>query len=247
MAICPENAISITGRTMGPDDLFDLPAEENAAGYDQLLGLLQRRRSVRDFKEKAVEAEVLTKILDAARTAPMGIPPSDVNVLVMENKEKVGRFAEDYCEFLKGMEWMVSDWFLTVMRPFWSKKTNDLFRGFLKPLIEAYTKSMEEGKNYVTYDAPAAFYFYGSPYVDPADPLIPATYAMLAAESLGLATCMIGGVHPFIQKGNAARKFREKHNIRFKSQEGLLLLVGYPKYRYKKGITRSFANVDHLN
>jgi nitroreductase len=106
---------------------------------------------------------------------------------------------------------------------------------------------MDEGRNYVTYDAPAALYFYGSPFVDPADPIIPATYAMIAAESLGLATCMIGGVHPFIQKGKAARKFRENQNIHFKSKEGVILLMGYPKIKYKKGIRRTFANVDYVS
>ncbi|MCI0523563.1 MAG: 4Fe-4S binding protein, partial [Bacteroidales bacterium] len=49
MAVCPEGAISINGRTLSPDDLFDLPPKESAAGYDQLLSLLQRRRSIREF------------------------------------------------------------------------------------------------------------------------------------------------------------------------------------------------------
>jgi nitroreductase len=87
-------------------------------------------------------------------------------------------------------------------------------------------------------------YFYGSPYSDPADPIVAATYAMLAAESLGLGTCMLGGVHPFIQSGRAAEKFRKSHGIRYKSKEGLILIVGYPAVKYKMGINRSFANVD---
>jgi len=97
-----------------------------------------------------------------------------------------------------------------------------------------------------SYDAPLALYFYGSPYTDPADPLIAATYAMTAAESLGLGTCMLGGIHPFIQSGRAARKFREKHGIRFKSREGLFLIIGHPRVKYQHGITRTFANIDYM-
>jgi ferredoxin len=247
MAVCPKEAIHIEGRMLSGDDLFPLPDNSMSAGYEQLLSLLQRRRSVRDFKEEEVDKSLVDKVINAAKTAPMGVPPSDVNILVMENREKVNQFARDYCDFLKQIDWMVSRWFLTLMRPFWSKSTNDLFSGFLKPLIDGYTKSMDEGKNFVTYGAPVALYFYGSPFVDPADPIIPATYAMIAAESLGLGTCMIGGVHPFIQKGKAARKFREKQNIRFKSKEGVIVLMGYPKIKYKKGIRRTFANVDYLS
>lgn len=57
-------------------------------------------------------------------------------------------------------------------------------------------------------------YFYGSPYTDPADPIVAATYSMIAAETLGLGTCMLGGVHPFIQKGRKAKEFRKKQGIK---------------------------------
>ena len=99
----------------------------------------------------------------------------------------------------------------------------------------------------VTYDAPLAMYFYGSPYTDPADPIIAATVAMYAAESLGLGTCMIGSVHPLIQNGKKARMFREKYKIKYTSREGLIVLFGYPAVKYEKGIKRTFASVTNIN
>jgi nitroreductase len=102
---------------------------------------------------------------------------------------------------------------------------------------------MKKGVDLVTYDAPLAMYFYGSPYCDPADPIIAATYAMIAGESLGLGTCMLGGIHPMIQSGEKAKKFREKHGIKFPSREGVFVIMGYPKVKYAKGIHRTFASV----
>ncbi len=101
---------------------------------------------------------------------------------------------------------------------------------------------MEKGKNVVTYYAPLVMYFYGSPWCDPADPIIAATVAMYAGESLGLGTCMLGAVHPFLQN-SGARRLREKYGIRYKSREGLLVIFGYPVFRYHKGIRRTFASV----
>jgi Fe-S-cluster-containing hydrogenase component 2 len=49
MAVCPEEAISINGRFISRDDLFDLPDREKAASYDSLMNLLNRRRSIRNF------------------------------------------------------------------------------------------------------------------------------------------------------------------------------------------------------
>jgi ferredoxin len=247
MAICPKGAIKIEGRFLSPDDLYVLSDKSEMASYDALLKLFQRRRSLREFKDKPVEQDLIDKIIAAASTAPMGIPPSDVNILVIKGKEKAFQFSKDYCEYLVTLKWMVTPFGLLFMRIFYGKENGELFRDFIKPLIDVYSGYMKKGENVVTYEAPLALYFYGSPYTDPADPLVAATYAMTAAESLGLGTCMIGGVHPFIQSGGAAKKFREKWGIRFKSKEGLIVIIGYPRVKYQHGIMRSFANVDYLN
>ena len=130
---------------------------------------------------------------------------------------------------------------------FRSKANDELFRGFVKPLFSLYPDNMKNGINVVTYDAPLCMYFYGSPYTDPADPIVAATAAMYAAESLGLGTCMLGAIHPLIQNGKKARAFREKYNIKYTSREGLFLAIGYPAVKYKKGIKRTFASVTTMN
>lgn len=246
MAICPTGSIEIHGRTLSPADLFDLPEREGAATYENLLFLLQRRRSIREFKETPVDNALINKILDCARTAPMGLPPSDVNVLVFDTREKVRTFAQDFCAYLEGMKWFVSGWFLTLMRPFWGKANDELFRGFIRPLFHTYTDNMRKGVNLVNYDAPLMIYFYGTPYCDPADPIIAATYAMIAAETLGLGTCMLGGVHPMIQSGRRAQGFRKRQGIKYKSREGVFVIFGYPDVKYKKGIQRTFASTEYV-
>lgn len=243
MAVCPTGAIEIHGRTISPDDMFDLPPKESVAGYEQLLSLYQRRRSVRKFKDKNIEPEIIEKILTAAKTAPMGLPPSDVHIMILNGKEQTRAFAKDFSDFLESMKWLVSGWFLALMRPFWGKANDEMFKGFVRPLFKVYPEKMRENINVVNYDAPLAMYFYGSPYSDPADPIIAATYAMIAAESLGLGTCMLGAVHPLIQNGKKARKFREKYGIKHTSGEGLIVAFGYPTLHFIKGIKRSFANV----
>jgi ferredoxin len=247
MAVCPTGAIGIYGRELSPDDLFNLPPKETNANYEQLLNLLKSRRSLREFTTKPVEKEVIDKIIDACLTAPMGIPPSDVHLLILDTKEKVHHFSEDFCVFLESIKWFVSEWFMTIMRPFWGKSNDEMFRHFIKPVFQVYVENMKQGIDLVTYDAPLAIYFYGSPFTDPADPLIAATYAMIAGESLGLGTCMIGGIHPFIQYGKKSKKLREKYRIKFPSREGLFVIFGYPKIKYTKGIKRTFASVDYKN
>jgi len=246
MCICRQDAIHINGRFTSRNHLFELSSKEVSADYNSLLHLMQRRRSIREFKDIVVEKDIIKKIIAASSQSPMGIPPSDVNLMVLDSKEKVNQFSLDYCRFLNNYKWMVSGWFLSLMRVFWGKNNDQLFRKFVKPLIDVFTKAADKGENVFTYDAPVVMYFYGSPFTDPADPLIAATYAMLAAESLGLGTCMIGSFHPMIQFGKAGKRFREKYNIHFKSREGIIVIMGYPKVHYKYSIHRNFANVDWI-
>lgn len=246
MAVCPADAIEIYGRELSPKHIYKLPTKEDSFDYNQVLALFQRRRSIREYTEKEIEASVIEKILIAAQTAPMGLPPSDVHVLILDNKNKTRAFSADFCEYLKDMKWFVSDWFLTLMRPFWGKKNHELFKGFVKPAINNFIEHMDKGINIVTYDAPLVMYFYASEYADPADPLVAATYAMISAESLGIGSCMIGSIHPLIQYGKSSKKFRKKYGIKNTCPQGIFLTFGYPAIKYRKGITRTFASIDRF-
>ncbi|HLP03795.1 MAG TPA: nitroreductase family protein [Paludibacter sp.] len=243
MMICPSNVIAIEGRSLSPLELFKLPSKESVPGYDSLLAMLQRRRSIREFDDRPVEQEKINQILEAAQTAPMGIPPSDVHVVVLENQPQVRRFTEEFSNYLESIRWMASNWFLALMRPFWGKANDEMMHKFVGPLFNVYVEDMKSGNNWITYDAPLAMYFYGSPYSDPADPIIAATYAMIAGESLGLGSCMLGGIHPFIQHGKKARRFRERWGVKYPSREGLMVIFGYSKVHYKRGVKRTFADV----
>jgi hypothetical protein len=127
------------------------------------------------------------------------------------------------------------------MRPFWGKTMDEMMNGFLRPLFDIYISGMREGCNVVTHDAPLVIYFYGTPFSDPADPVVAATAAMYAGESLGLGTCMLGAIHPMIQRGKRAKQFRDKYGIKHRSKEGLFVIFGYQDAVWRKGIRRTFA------
>jgi hypothetical protein len=110
-------------------------------------------------------------------------------------------------------------------------------------MLDAYVDQDGQGVDWFFYDAPLALYFYASGYADPADPLIPATYAMLAGESLGLGTCMLGFPAYAIQYH---RKLRAKYNLPQKIQPGIVVIFGYPALRHSRALKRRFAQVQYL-
>jgi len=110
------------------------------------------------------------------------------------------------------------------------------------PLVDFFAESRKKNENYLLYDAPLAMMFYGN-MSDPADPYIAATYATLAAESLGLGACMIGSVGPFLK--HTGKDFKQKYGLPAKMRDSILVIFGYPQMKFKKTIKRSFAKVEY--
>ena len=240
-AVCPQRCIIIEGRELRGEDLVEMPPREQWANYEQFFGLLQGRRSTRDFQRRAVEQEVIQKILDAVATAPMGLPPSEVEILVLNGFTRVREFAQDMVGVIKAKKWLFSPLVLGMMRPFIGKEAYALMKTFAAPLPEFFSEKMSQGEDWLLYDAPLAMYFHASPTSDPVDFAIAATYAMLAAQSLGLGTCMIGTVAPFLKYKN---KVGIKYGIPKENNQGLMVIFGYPKYKYTRSINRSLGGIN---
>jgi nitroreductase/NAD-dependent dihydropyrimidine dehydrogenase PreA subunit len=241
MAVCPEGAIAITGRDLTPADVHDLPALGDRASYPQLLNLVRARRSVRRFQKREVPREIVQKVLDAAVNAPMGVPPSDVGVVVVNGFDKMRAFTADIQAAFKKMQFIFSPAMTVMMRPFVGKQGYTMMRHFVGPLLKKYEEEHGKGHDLLLYDAPLALYFYATAGADPADAVIACTYAQMAADALGLGTCFIG-MPGFAFKQNAV--LREKYGIPSEIHPGLVLIAGYTTTAWKQSLHRRFARVE---
>lgn len=244
VAFCPMDAIRVSGRDLYPEDVLDLPATTSLPSYDSLQQLMLRRRSIRDFEKREVESATVQKILDAASTAPMGLPPSEVGVVVISGFKAVSEARKALLDQMRRWEWMFSPVALALMRPFVSRDTYSMYLDFLAPTIKVFDKMDLQGEDWFLYGAPLAFYFHGSAASDPADPLIAADHAMMAAESLGLGTCMLGFPGYLFQYSASLKK---KYDLPHKIQPGIMLICGYPRFTTQRAIRRRFARVQIIN
>jgi hypothetical protein len=73
---------------------------------------------------------------------------------------------------------------------------------------------------------------------------IAATYGMLAAHSLGLVDSIMDIIPPAINKDPELRKlFSVPDHLEVVTS----IIIGYPKYKYQRGIKRSLKSVEWLN
>ena len=239
VAVCPTGAIRVSGHGMTPDDRLELPPRDARATADATESLLTARRSIRRFRPDEVPRDALERIVRMASTAPMGIPPHEVGVVVFPTREKVRAFSREACDEFARMHRFLNPVVLGLMRPFIGKYQYAAFRDFIRPLLKMLADGRKQGRDDFTYDAPAALLFHYGPESDGADTHIAATYAMLMAESLSLGSCMLGTTAGLSHD----KQFKQKYGVPPKNKFGLGLVLGHPQEVFQRGIRRRLASV----
>lgn len=240
MMICPNDAIEIVGEDIDKSHLREL--NPNLPDYNAINSLFLKRRSCRKFTNQDVLKEDIEKIINSAATAAVSIPPSEVKVLVIQGREKVQKLAD---EILKGFEGFLkkTPFLLPFMKLFGDKTQYKMFKEFILPLGKLMVESHKNGVDNLFYNAPAVMYFYGTELTDKEDILIATTQATIAAEALGLGTCIIGSVGAVFESN---KKLREKYGILKTDKVGTAFILGYPEIKFKKAFQRNFKEVRYF-
>ena len=83
VAICPQGAVSISGYDDEPETI----TTGQKVDSDTLLRLIKSRRSMRQFTEKDIPAEVVSQIIEAGRYTPTGGNKQGVSYVVIKEKK----------------------------------------------------------------------------------------------------------------------------------------------------------------
>jgi ferredoxin len=238
MGVCPTEAVSVDG--FDYSDFRSMPGL--AASADDLAALLSRRRTTRRFKPDPVPREVLDRLLSMAATAPAGVPPSTVEVTVATERDKIAQLAPAAIEQLDSLRHGLRTPILgsLLRRSVGRGVVDDLERHYFH-MFDAWRKHIEEtGDDMITWGAPVVLAFHAPPGLCPREnSLIALAYATLAAEALGLGSCVSGFVQAVLERNTQLRDLfaiPEAHSVHG------VLLTGYPAWRpFRRTIPRAFA------
>ena len=234
MAICSTKAISVNGLSY-EENVVDLP--ENKVGYDAFMGFLANRRSIRNYRNKAVPDDVLLKIVDSISLAPYGAAPEKVNISIINNREKIEAALPFISKFLDDITvWMENPVASFIIRTKNRQETFNTLKNHLYPISKSGNYKLELGDR-ITRGAPALILFHAEKGAEEHtnNAIIYATYMNLAAHSLGLGATMIGIIPAAINK---VPEVRQIFQIPKEHEATASMILGYPKYRYKRAIKR---------
>lgn len=222
VAICPQGAIvhsEFPDGSLSPLDLTLLPSEA------QIMELLRARRSMRAFRDKPVEKELLEKIIEGARLAPSARNQQGTQYIVVQDPALLHQ--------------------ITTLTIRWQKHIlqtePDPFPAFLR-LVQAFE---EKGDDQILRQAPALLVFHADRHLEFAEASanLALENASLLCQGIGLASFYAGYMVDVCQHDDAIPRLLaipDNHII-----YGALAL-GYPKLKFKNRMERKPASITWL-
>ncbi|MFH0786278.1 MAG: nitroreductase family protein [Pseudomonadota bacterium] len=220
VSICPHGALSL--KTMAPGECLPV-RKELFLGPEHCEHFLRSRRSIRNYKEKRVPHDILTRLIEIARYAPTGHNLQPVHWLVIEESKEVHRLAQ-----------LVADW----MRGQVNQGAEVAIALHMDRVVDAWDKGMDR----ILRSAPHLIVAHGLKTLAPIQGActIALTYLDLAAASFGLGTCWAGYFTA------AANFYPPLLSTLALPQDHLpygAMMIGYPKYAYQRMPLRNAPDI----
>jgi NAD-dependent dihydropyrimidine dehydrogenase PreA subunit/nitroreductase len=244
MAFCTTKSIIIEGLSYSKD-FFDLPKQESFE--EGFFNLIHSRRAIRNFSDKPVPIEALKKVVEAISFAPPGFPPIKTELIVVQNQQLI-KDALPY--MIELFEFLLKAMKNPIMRIFIKnevgKKRFATMQQHLIPLMVKRLPSLKNGsEDTITRNAPAMILFLANRNAEDIreDIHIAATFGLLAAHAMGLGGSIMDIIPPAIEK---KKELRKMFAVADNQEVVASIILGYPKYRYQRGIRREIKNVKWL-
>lgn len=244
MAICPTQSFVVKGLSYSKDFL---ESSDPIAPDIVFFNMIATRRAIRNFKDKPVPKELLEKIIHAITFAPPSFTPIKTEITVIQDTDVIRR-ALPY--MIKVYDELVTAMNNPIARLFIRQKVGSVMYKTIKnhvvPLMKSRLPELKLGvEDTLTRYAPAMILFHADRNAEnyETDIHIALTYGFLAAHALGLGGSAIDLIPPAIQKNQKLKRM-------FSIPEGNIvvgsMILGYPKYRYQRGIKRELKSVSWI-
>jgi nitroreductase/NAD-dependent dihydropyrimidine dehydrogenase PreA subunit len=247
MAVCPNHAIQVDRLN---EEKF-IPVKKLDIDENQIFSLMTQRRSVRRYKDKPVQREIIDRIIDAANASPTGSGRKTTGIIVIDNPKTLSTLSELIYKEYEGLEKYlrnpIARFFIKrqVKRRKGKEMLNTLL-DFVMPGMHWYIRWYREGKsNEILRDCPALMLFH-SPVSEPMNAYncaIAAFHAILMAEVLEIGTCF----NDLIPQVCFRAPIRELLDLADDREVYASITMGYSKYPFKRIPPRRLAEARYLN
>lgn len=233
VAICPKQAIS--HKVILPELITPINAEKKTS-YEQIIEMIRSRRSIRAFKDEAVNKKDIEKVIQGASFAPSGMNSQSTEFISIHNKDTLNIIVDLSYQYLaKGIKLLRFPFVKMLARVVMGREINGVI-AYLDE-FKIFIKAYEDGHDKISNNAPCLLLFHANVEAPMAE--INASLALQNAiyvcEGLGLGSFFPGIILAAAQNEKKISKLLflpDKHKIFG------VLAIGYPRFKYRNWIQR---------
>lgn len=237
VAICPTDAVRVG---FIDDHALDLATVDESDGPEgaspvtpgALVRLMRSRRSCRNFEEKPVDRTVLEDLVKIGTTAPSGTNSQLWTFTVLPDRPSVEALGAQVSDFFRKINKLSENPVARLYSRLFMKDTlGQYYRDYHDSVTEALKEYDETGRDQLFHGAPAVMVIGSEPGAScPAeDALLASQNILLAAEAMGLGTCLIGFA---VEAMGHAPGIKETIGIPRKEKVYSVIALGHPEFAY---------------
>lgn len=234
VSLCPTGAI--VQHKMDRDNFPDI-VEPITFKTEEFIQFIRERRSHRHFRRKHIPRKDLERLIDTVRYAPTGGNDQNVEIMVVENPERIRRLSELTVEHFDRVGAHCAE---QLERADTEGKEIPENISLMQRMVRYRERMLlfrKKGLDPIFYGAPAVIIFHSTIHSPTAKDncVIASTTMGLLARTMGLETTYIGLLEI------ASRSYRplmDELSLPKGHQVFSVLIAGYPKLRYLRTIDR---------
>lgn len=234
VCICPTDAVTLPAYDMGN---FPPISPDIGINYETMLAFLRGRRSVRRYYDKPVPKEVVAQLIEAARYAPTGTNRQGCKYTIVYGTEAVRSITGVMVDYYIGLAKMMKSFFgRRMIRAAVGKvgfQSLEKYLPFFQEMVDRY----KTGEDPAFHSAPLLIGIYAEKgaYTTYDDCVIAGYHMILAADTLGLGSCINGFLTGTARQ---CKELRKAMNV--PDGMGLFTAVafGYPAVEYRRAPDR---------
>jgi len=230
------------------EELSPLGSYKEGMNWNPVEKVIFERRSIRVFKNKPLPDNMIRRILEAGRFAPTAGNSQPCKFVVIKSSEIIAEMEKDgvkmATKFMKLLDYTKKPSRRRIAKLVIKKLLNEL-----APQPFGLLQTIAAGKGSVFYNPPVIILLFRDTrgVSNPkADMGIIGQNMILAAHSLGAATCWVGLIklllHPLA--GKIKRKWKKFFNVKYPYELTECIALGYSKGNYDGEVPREVQLVE---
>ncbi len=242
ISICSENAIKHRDINEHEYLMISDILESKMKDGGQLFYLLKSIRSTRKYKSKSISKEILTQIVETGRFSPTGHHAQNVEMVIVESPKTIQQLKDETAVAFKGFLKKIDNPFIRFLGFLLGKGDSIRKARGSRARFVRMLSGFAEGSDYLFHDAPVVIVFHAKTrgVVPLENCTIASTHMRIVSEGFGLGSCYIGYL---VYSSKYNHKIREILNIPKENTIFQVMIVGYPKHKYRTFVARNPAKV----